>query len=85
MNELAISQRGLIQPHRNENPYIKRVIPLEPRTPKRSQIHRSFVFTFNPGEFFGDPWDTVPHVFQIPVSGGEIGVGRTGEAEMDIG
>ena len=85
MNELAISQRGLIQPHRNEKPYIKRVISLEPRTPKRSQIHHSLVLTFDPGKLFGDPWDTVLHVFQIPVFGGVVGMGRTGEAELDIG
>jgi len=66
-------------------PYIKRIIPLEFRAPKYAQIHHSFVFTSDPGEFFGDPWETIADVFHIPVSGGKAGVGGTVETEMNIG
>ena len=63
-------------------PYIKRIQPPELHIPRHAQSHRSFVITFDPGEFVCDLSEIVAHVFRIPGSGG--GVGGTGEAEMDM-
>ena len=64
-------------------PYIKHIQQPVLHIPIHAQSHRSFVLTFDPGEFVCDLPEIVAHIFRIPGSGGKVG--GTSEAETDLG
>ena len=82
-----MSQQSRNEASQKWKPYIKCIRPPELHTPERAQPYRSFVPTFDPGEFVRDPWQIVAQVLQIQGFGGEVvgGVCGAGEAKMDMG